>query len=283
MRRLFFPVLLLLALAGCTSSPVTPTPVAGTPTAAATETATRRPTPAAPTATTPSTSTPVPETGDAWQPLMTGVEVLRTSDGLSALRHAPKAVQYSAEFQSDPNQGQSVGEWLSNDSQAIAAVNCGFYRDDRGAYRHIGLLMTEGKALAKLRSGWGGVLIVRSGKADAVRKPKRLIAPATLGLQGWPMLVENRTRIPQLNAGDLARRTAVGVDNQGRVVWVVAPLGLTLADFARRLLEQDLGLIDAVNLDGGASTGLRWRPQPDARMSGPDSLPIPCAVLLSPA
>lgn len=214
---------------------------------------------------------------------MTGVEVLRTGDGLSALRHAPKAVQYSAMFQPDPNQGQTVGEWLSEDPQAIAAVNCGFYRDDRGAYHHIGLLMTEGKTLAKLRSGWGGVLIVRNGAAAAVRKPRRLIAPATLGLQGWPMLVEDRTRIPQLNDGDLARRTAVGVDNQGRVVWVVAPLGLTLADFAQRLLEQDLGLVEAVNLDGGASTGLRWHAQPNARMSGPDSLPIPCAVLLSPA
>ncbi len=214
---------------------------------------------------------------------MTGVEVLRTGDGLSALRHSPQAVQYSARFLSDPNQSLSVGEWLSADPQAIAAVNCGFYRDDRGAYRHIGLLMTEGEALSKLRSGWGGVLIVRNGEAAVVRRPKRLIGPASLGLQGWPMLVENRTRIPQLNDGDLARRTAAGVDKQGRVVWVVAPLGLTLADFAQRLLEQDLGLIDAVNLDGGASTGLRWRAQPNARMSGPDSLPIPCAVLLSPA
>ena len=285
MRRLLFPLLLLLVLAGCTSSPATPTPAVLTPTAAATAIATRQPTnppaPATPTSTPP--PAPVPDASDAWQPLAAGVEVLRTGDGLSALRHAPKVVQYSAQFQPDPNQGRSVGGWLSEDPQAIAAINCGFYRDDRGAYRHIGLLMTEGEALSKLRAGWGGVLIVRNGEAAVVPKPKRLIAPARLGLQGWPMLIENRTRIPQLNAGDLARRTAVGVDNQGRVVWVVAPLGMTLADFAQRLLEQDLGLVEAVNLDGGASTGLRWRAQPNARMIGPDSLPIPCAVLLSPA
>ena len=73
------------------------------------------------------------------------------------------------------------------------------------------------------------------------------------------------------------------MDNRGRVVWGVAPLGMTMADFAQRLLKQDLGLVDAVNLDGGASTGLRWRPQPNSSMSGPDSLPIPCVVLLSPA
>ncbi len=289
MRRLLFPLLLLLVLAGCTSSPATPAPAVRTPIAAATAIATRQPTnppaPATPTLAAPSTPTPtpVPDAGDAWQPLVTGVEVLRTGDGLSALRHAPEAVQYSAQFQPDPNQGRSVGGWLSEDPQAIAAVNCGFYRDDRGALRHIGLLMTEGKALSKLRSGWGGVLIVRNGETTAVRRPKRLIAPASLGLQGWPMLVENRTRIPQLNAGDLARRTAGGVDNMGRVVWVVAPLGMTLADFAQRLLAEDLGLVNAVNLDGGASTGLRWRTQPNARMIGPDSLPIPCAVLLSPA
>ncbi len=283
----FLALLLLLALAACVPpQPATPTPADPQPTATAVRSPAPSPTSvrATPTPAPAPTSTPAPTTdGKGWQPLAAGVEVLRTDDGLYALRHDPAAVQYTAHFQTDPNQASSVGEWLSADPAAIAAINCGFYRDDGGVYHHIGLLMSAGKTLSKLRSGWGGVLVVRSDQATAVRKPKRLLGPAALGLQGWPMLVENQTIIPQLDGSDWSRRTAAGVDSRGRVVWVAAPLGMTLADFAQRLLRADLGLVDAVNLDGGVSTGLRWRARPGALSSGPDSLPIPCAVLLSPA
>jgi hypothetical protein len=71
------------------------------------------------------------------------------------------------------------------------------------------------------------------------------------------------------------------VDASGRVLWVVDPNGSTLRDFAARLQQEDIGLVDAVNLDGGASTGLRWREEPGGPQSGVDSLPIPCVITFS--
>lgn len=279
--RLLLPLTVLLLLAAC-SSLLTPTPV---------DPATVPPPTTSPGADTPSpapspapTAVPAPTLAPAgvWQPLFPGAEIMTTVDGLTAVRHLPTAVDYDHLFEPDPSQGKGVGGWLASDAQALAAINCGFYLQDGDAYQHIGLLMTNGEGPTRLRSRWGGVLIVRDGDAFVVRNPQRLLAPATLGLQGWPMLVESGDVIPALDGDDSDRRTAVGVDGQGRVVWVVDAHGATLAGFARRLSQSDLGLIDAVNLDGGSSTGLRWRWTPVSPLNGPESLPIPCAILLGP-
>ena len=219
---------------------------------------------------------------EGWQPLASGIELLAASDGLIALRHDPTDVGYAVGFEAAPEQANTVSAWLQADPEAVASVNCGFFWDDSGSYRHLGLLMAEGQRWSDLRSQWGGVLIVRDGKAFVTPRPQRLLGPAALGVQGWPMLLIDRTSLRGLDDVDLARRTAVGVDEGGRVVWMVATQSLTLADFARRLQASELGLTDVVNLDGGTSTGMRWRSQATNDQQGPDSLPLPCAILLRP-
>lgn len=271
--RFFFTLAALILLAACTppsaitpAAPDTATPVPETP-------------PPAPTAIPAPTLAP----NGVWQTLFPGAEALTTTDGLSAIRHLPTAVRFDHRFEPDPGKSRAVGGWLSTDGQALAAINCGFYLQDGANYQHIGLLMTNGDGPARLRSRWGGVAIVRDGAGFVAPNPQRLLAPASLGLQGWPMLVESGRAIAGLDDNDIDRRTAVGVDGQGRVLWVADAAGTTLADFARRLLQPDLGLVDAVNLDGGSSTGLRWRWTPVSAPIGPESLPVPCAILLGPA
>lgn len=219
---------------------------------------------------------------DQWLGVWPGAEVLRSSDGLIALRHAPAAARYGHAFNADGAEAAPVSDWLRRDGAAAAAVNCGFFSEVGGAYEHIGLLMTGGNPQAALRAYWGGVLIVREGVAFVAARPQRLLAPAALGVQGWPMLVQGGVPLSRLDNREPARRTAVGVDGAGNVVWVAAVQSLTLHDFAARLLAPDLGLVDAVNLDGGGSTGLRWR-LPDGAQAGADSLPIPCALLFYPS
>jgi len=264
MRRLLLFVFLVVG--GCAAPP--PPTVMPVPTA-----------PPGPTLPTPTPTAPAKE---AWLPLFAGVEVLEMAGGFTAVRHDPAIVVYDSGFEQDPEQGKQVGEWLEQDEHALVAVNCGFYWEKNGAYRHMGLLMVNGESRSELRSGWGGVLIVRDGLAFITPRPERLLAPATLGLQGWPMLLQDQAVVTQLDDQDLARRTAVGIDEQGRMVWVVASDAITLADFARRLLETDWGLVMAVNLDGGVSSGLRWRAGVQATQVGPNSLPVPCAVRFGP-
>ncbi len=271
-----FVLFLLIFLTGCTASPPTVLP-APTETTVSTEATVSTESPIPTPLPSPTTSTQ-----DTWQPLFSGAEYLETTDGFTAVRHLPTSVGYSSSFEPAPEQGKQVSAWLEEDAQGLAAVNCGFYQESGTTYQHMGLLMVDGESWAELRSNWGGVLIVRNGQAFIAPRPERLLAPATLGLQGWPMLVQNQTIVSRLNDEDLGRRTAVGIDAQGRLVWVVASNGITLAAFAQRLLEPDLGLAIAVNLDGGVSSGLRWRASVGGAQDGPDSLPIPCAIRLGP-
>lgn len=202
-------------------------------------------------------------------------------DGVVALRHRPNAVSYQASFQTAPEQRQSVGNGLAQTPTAMAASSCGFYLENGGQYQHIGLLMANGHIWQKLRPKWGAVLIVRDGVGFVVRRPKKLLGPGELGLQGWPTLVWRGAVVNELDATALARRSAVGVDARGRIVWIAAPVPTTLDAFARRLSKSDLGLIDAVNLDGGASTALRWLDPATHTQQGPNNLPTPCLILLS--
>jgi uncharacterized protein YigE (DUF2233 family) len=214
-----------------------------------------------------------------------GVDVTRTESGLQVLRHAPNLVTYGVLFESDPEKAKQLSDWLEEAPDAIAAVNCGFYWEKEGAYLHMGLLEVNQQRLAPVRAKWGAALIIRDGKAEIVRQPKKRIPPMTLGLQGWPTLLwqgEIVSELDEVDTGEMARRTAVGIDEAGRVLWIVDNLGSSLREFATKLQQADLGLVNVVNLDGGSSTGLRWREEPGGPQKGVDSLPIPCAITLSP-
>ncbi|NOX63978.1 MAG: phosphodiester glycosidase family protein [Chloroflexi bacterium] len=268
-----FLFLVLTMLAGCTA--LAPPLASPSPNAPGLTPLPSTPSPAA-------TAAPAQPARGAWRKLWPGAQVLETEDGVYALRHRPRAARFDHRFESNPARGDFLSGWLDKAPQAQAAVNCGFYWNDEGVYRHIGLLTTNGKIESKLRRRWGGVFIVRDGNAFVVPQPRKLLAPAAIGVQGWPMLVFGAAIVPDLDAETAARRTAVGVDKAGRVVWATAPRETTLDAWAQRLLQPDLALVEAVNLDGGASTGLRWRQQPEGAQKGPDSFPIPCVILLAP-
>ncbi len=228
------------------------------------------------------TPTPLPA---FWTLIFPGADALKTSDNLAILRHAPGLVRYGVHFEGNPDAARTVSQWLDGDADTRAAVNCGFYWEKEGAYLHMGLLEVDGERLAQVRPRWGAALVVRNNRARIVRQPKKRIPPMTLGVQGWPTLLWRGEIVPEMaemDDGTLARRTAVGVDGEGRVLWVVDGYGSTLTDFAQRLQEADIGLVDAVNLDGGASTGLRWLSEAGGEQDGVDSLPIPCVITFAP-
>ena len=113
-----------------------------------------------------------------------------------------------------------------------------------------------------------------------IRDSSSVSGDLRLGLQGWPMLVRNGKLVPGLNDSDPAARTAAAVDSQGRVLFIADVTSTTLAEFARFLAASDLLLVQAVNLDGGSSTGLRYRTTVNDSAAGYDSFFVPCAVLI---
>ena len=232
-----------------------------------------------------STDAPTPDNASAdsgWQPLFAGAEVRKNLGNAArlALRLDPAAVTFAVAFNANPNQMQTVGTWLSAQA-ALAAVNCGFYlTTDQGENRHIGLLAGPDGVLSPLRSGWGGVLLVRGSKASLAVAPGSVSGDLRLGLQGWPMLMRSGKPTTGLNDSDAAARTAAAVDSQGRILFIADVTSTTLAEFARFLAASDMQIAQAVNLDGGSSTGLRYRAAVNQAAAGYDSFFVPCAVVV---
>ena len=80
-----------------------------------------------------------------------------------------------------------------------------------------------------------------------------------------------------------ARRTAIGQDTSGRILLVVASSGtFTLAEMSQFLLNSDFDLAVALNLDGGASSGLLLR-EPSEGIPAFSLLPTVITIRPKPA
>ncbi|RMD72480.1 MAG: phosphodiester glycosidase family protein, partial [Chloroflexi bacterium] len=102
-------------------------------------------------------------------------------------------------------------------------------------------------------------------------------------IQGWPLLVRSDGTAAYTDEdGQRARRSAIALDDQGRVLLIVAPAAsFSLAEWSRFLATADLDLTIAVNLDGGSSSGLMA--QSDHGNIRIDSfVPLPFALLVLP-
>jgi uncharacterized protein YigE (DUF2233 family) len=220
---------------------------------------TARPSPPGPLA------TPLPD-DTGWQALEDGLELRRlvvrsatgAADRLLLVRLSPEA-QARLAVRYAPDDPRRLSEWWQSEREsALLVVNAGYYTAD---YRATGLLVSDGVAYGTTFKGAGGMLAVQAQRAELRWLAERPVAPGEQfdqAVQGWPMLLgPGGEPLYGEPGGPVARRTAVGVDRSGRLVFVLSPLPFfTLDEFARWLAAADLELELALNLDGGQSTGL---------------------------
>jgi uncharacterized protein YigE (DUF2233 family) len=187
----------------------------------------------------------------AWQTAAPGVETLSVDEGGASValmrfdlqRFRPEVVMLGPER-------TKTASALRRDLSAVAAINGGFFDDDR---RSLGLRITGGKTAVPLRRGvdWG-VLVVRGGRASIVHsrefKPDARIEGA---IQVGPRLVAGGR--PLRLKPQAARRSGVAVDRQGRTLTLLVSPGPIEAGRLADLLVR-LGFYSALLLDGGAST-----------------------------
>jgi hypothetical protein len=148
---------------------------------------------------------------------------------------------------------------------AALVINGGYYGTDGRAQ---GLVIARGRQRNPLfpRIHGGVVAVLRSGralhqKADAVRLPRGV----EFAIQCSPQLVVGGRSAVERPGENTASRTALCVRDGGRGLDVyvarVDPsrgrAGPTLFTFANELVAE--GCEEALNLDGGPSTGVAWR------------------------
>jgi exopolysaccharide biosynthesis protein len=199
-----------------------------------------------------------------WAKLTPGVE-LRTEkwqtpagdeDTATIVRFDLHHIKLSIGYQ--PAQPLLLSEWMQKE-HATAIINGGYFDSQNNA---TALVVSNGQAFSSSYNGFGGMLSVDSRGDINLRSlnqrpydPSEQLEQAT---QSAPMLVLPGGKRSQFNANaSSSRRSVVAMDKQGRLLLIVLPgLSFSLDELADELVASDLSIDEALNLDGGASTGL---------------------------
>ena len=155
-----------------------------------------------------------------------------------------------------------------------AAINASFFDENVAP---LGLLVIDGKQRYPRHPvrGWpggGGLFVVRKGKPSIIAHTAKVPVGSEYAVQCWPRLVI-AGKIPKFKQRPAALRSAVGIDAAGRVLFAATTGSLTFEDWAA-FLRDDLGCVEALNLDGGPSTQLAVRGKHDVTVSGGWPVPV---------
>ena len=206
--------------------------------------------------------TPVPDTG--WLPMQPGLEqrILHLYEESGVIRERVvllrlEPAQFTFRVAYQPGAPQSIPAWQA-ETGALLVVNGGYFTEENAA---TGLIIVEGQASGSSYGDFAGMLAIDERGPELrwlSERPYTPEEPLLYALQSFPMLVrpDGTPAFPEED-GMRARRTAIGQDSNGRILFIFAPWGsLTLHDLSMFLTNSDLDLQIAFNLDGGPSTGM---------------------------
>jgi exopolysaccharide biosynthesis protein len=196
----------------------------------------------------------------AWQRIAPGVEMRRFDAFEHGLRMSVVAFRTTpSRLQVAVGAPREVSQWR-RELKALVAVNGGFFDlSDRS----LGLRVSNGERRSPMHGTRWSVFRIKAGKAailpasDVAAALKRGVSYQQ-AVQCGPVLVKNR------RVGDFktqwAQRTALGIQDDGRVVIAVTQGQMTFETWAQLWAARDgLNCRDALSLDGGSSTQLSLR------------------------
>jgi uncharacterized protein YigE (DUF2233 family) len=168
------------------------------------------------------------------------------------LRHITLSIAYQ------PTRPLSMSEWMQKE-RATAIINGGYFDNQNNA---TALVISNGQSFGASYNNFGGMLSVdshghinlRSLRQHPYDPNNEQLRQAT---QSSPVLVLNG-KTTQFNANAASsRRSIVATDKQGRLLFIASPSqAFSLGELEDLLVSSDLSINTALNLDGGASTGL---------------------------
>lgn len=157
-----------------------------------------------------------------------------------------------------PTKPMGMSDWMRQE-HALAIINGGYFDQQNNS---TALVVSNGQAAGTSYNGFGGMLAVNAqgnvqlrSLRDAPYDPNNeQLQQAT---QSSPMLMIGGKRTTFTADSASQRRSIVAMDKQGRMLFIVSPSSaFSLDEMADLLAASDLSLQTALNLDGGASTGL---------------------------
>lgn len=218
---------------------------------------------------------PSPTTVKEWAPADVPADWVEINPGLELRRISIKETAtllvrtdldvLSLDLLYNPEDPKSVADWRDS-TGAFAAVNAGFFEAD---YTTSGIMVVQdevyGQSYTQRQNAdnlGSGMFVLEGGQAT-IRAWGDNSMPISesiqFGLESFPVLFNGSSPADFSLPDRAAKRTSLAIDEQGRVVFIVLQEGeLTLYELRDELfsLSKELGLVSALNLDGGPSTGV---------------------------
>ncbi len=244
------------------------------------------------TETPPPAATQTPHAVDSgWVTIRSGLErrgiVLRDAaedplEDITLLRIEPDRFRFEVAY--DPK-GRELDDWLAG-TGAEVIVNGGYFRKEQEEYFPDGLIVAGGKTFGESYGDFAGMFAVGESGPE-LRWLRRTSydpsEPLSAALQCFPVLIKPGGRIgfpAESEDGIRARRTVIGQDRGGRILFLVASRGyFTLRQLSVYLHGGDLDLVIAMNLDGGPSSGMALADPPEII---PAEYPLPIVFVIRP-
>jgi len=183
----------------------------------------------------------------------------QTIESLHIWRLDQRSFRMDVAFDERP---KSLETW-QKETNAVLVLNAGYFSIENERYFPDGLTIVDGERLGRSFDGFGGMLAIDGSGTELrwlVENPYDPDEQLRAALQSFPVLVQPGGQLgygAERETYASARRTVIGQDRAGRILFIVAPQGyFTLHQLSVYLTESDLNLDIAVNLDGGGSTGI---------------------------
>lgn len=148
---------------------------------------------------------------------------------------------------------------MATKSKALLMVNANFFDTNK---KPLGLVKIDNKVITpKKNISWWSVFCIKNNKAEIIHSSVVKNGYCEQAVQAGPRLVTSGV-IPKLK-DESSRKTAIGIDRNGLVHFIVSssriPIKILASFLQKSVSRGGLGLIQALNLDGGSSTQMYFQ------------------------
>ena len=195
----------------------------------------------------------------SWQSLKPGVEFkeLKTEVNESPVSiHVLKVNLTQAKIRPIAAEKNLTAKRLAEKSGALAVINANFF-DTEG--KVLGLVKKDGKIINPLKKiSWWSVFCANNYRAKIIHTTQYVDSHCQQAIQAGPRLVVDGA-VPRLK-DELSRKTAVAINGQGEVLFIVSKQHIPIKNFAQVVILPEkkgwLGCRNAIYFDGGGSSQL---------------------------
>jgi uncharacterized protein YigE (DUF2233 family) len=142
--------------------------------------------------------------------------------------------------------------------RAVAGINANFFDTKNDT---LGLLIIDTETLSPIHKGGkllSGIFQIKQNTPSIISRSEFSPEMIDFALQSGPRLIINSEKL-KINSGERSRRSGIALTKNSERILFATKLrfpGATLEEIQSSLLDSNLGVISAINLDGGGSSQL---------------------------